>query len=192
MNNDVSMTKEEPTVLVVEDESSLVEIYAHWLRESYSVRTAENGEEALKIVDSAVDIMILDRLMPGMTGEAVVDAVRERGLDCQIVMATAVESNFDLIEEGADASLMKPITKDELLTTVSQLYDRGDYLELEEEYFDLLAERATSKANMSASEQQTNEEYADLEARIETIDKKLTEQTREMDDSAFVSLMRAN
>lgn len=186
------MTKEEPTVLVVEDESSLIEIYAHWLRGSYSVRTAEDGEEALKIADPAVDIMILDRLMPGMTGDTVVDAVRERGLDCQIVMATAVESNFDLIEEGADASLMKPITKDELLTTVSQLCDRGNYLELEGEYFDLLAERATSKANMSGSEQQTNEEYTNLEARIETIDEKLTERTREMDDSAFVSLMRKN
>lgn len=192
MNDDGPMTKKEPTVLVVEDESSLVEIYAHWLRENYSVRTAEDGEEALKIADTAVDIMILDRLMPGMTGDEVVDTVRERGLNCQIVMATAVESNFDLIEEGADASLMKPITKDELLTTVSQLCDRGDYLELEEKYFDLLAERATSKANMSESEQQTNEKYTNLEAQIKKIDDKLTEQTGEMDDSAFVSLMREN
>lgn len=184
------MTKEDPVVLIVEDESSLMEIYAHWLQGDYSVWTAKTGEEALEVVDDSVDVMILDRLMPGMTGAEVVDAVRERGFGCLIVMATAVESNFDLIEVGADASLMKPITKDELLTTVSQMYDRGEYVEFEGKYFDLLAERATLKTRLNETERQTNEEYADLEAQINELGDRLNEQTKKMDDSAFVSLMR--
>lgn len=183
------MSDTDPVVLIVEDESSLVEIYSHWLADDYQIRTAETGQRALELVDETVDLMVLDRLMPAMTGREVIDVVRERGLACKIVMATAVESNFDLIEAGADAAITKPITKDELLSVVSQMIDHTDYIDLETEYFDLLAQRAELTANTDATAAPSDELVA-LERRIDEIADRLDDQTDEMDNSEFISLIR--
>lgn len=180
------MSNTEPVVLIVEDESSLVDIYSHWLSDNYQIQSAESGERALELVGEGVDIMVLDRLMPSMTGREVIEDVRERGLECKIVMATAVESNFDLIEAGADAAITKPITKDELLSVVAQMIDHDDYHDLEDQYFDLLAERSA----LLAAEHPPREEQAAIESQMETIAEQLADKTQEMDDNAFISLMR--
>jgi two-component system response regulator AdeR len=176
---------EQATVLIVDDEPSLIEIFAYWLDSDYEVWTAENGTKALEVVDEDVDVMLLDRLMPGMTGDAVIDAVRERNLDCTIVMATAVESDLDTITAGAGAYLTKPITNNELLTTISRVLDRQEYAEFEQEYFDLLSECA----NQNETAVRNSEEYAELETRIEELSEKLDVQTETMEDDEFVSLM---
>lgn len=182
------MSDTEPVVLIVEDESSLVDIYSHWLSDGYEIRAAESGEQALELIDEEVNIVVLDRLMPAMTGREVIDIVRDRGLECKIVMATAVESNFDLIEAGADAAITKPITKDELLSVVSQMLDHDDYRGLEARYFDLLAERAELLTNADSVE--ASDELAALESQIEELAERLEDRTDEMDDNAFISLMR--
>lgn len=183
------MSDTEPVVLIVEDESSLVDIYSHWLSDGYRIRAAESGDEALELIDETVDVMVLDRLMPSMTGREVIDVVRERQLECKIVMATAVESNFDLIEAGADAAITKPITKDELLSVVSRILDHDDYRDLETRYFDLLAERGDLIVNAETMGPRSDELVA-LESRIDELAAQLADRTEEMDDSAFISLMR--
>lgn len=184
------MSKADPTVLVVEDEPSLVEIYAHWLQEDYSVRTAQDGEEALEQIDDTVDVIVLDRIMPKKTGDEVIEVVRDRDLDCMIVMATAVESGQNLIEAGADAYCTKPITKNELLTAVSQMLDRGEYIDLEQKYFDLLEKRSTLKADSDEESRQSDEEYVELEAQIDELSDRLEQQTESMGDDEFISIMR--
>jgi two-component system response regulator AdeR len=184
------MSEDDPIVLVVEDESSLVEIYTYWLEDAYDVSAAESGEEALEVVDSEVDIVILDRLMPGMTGDEVIDAIQDRDLDCMIVMATAVEPDLDVISIGADSYLVKPVGRDELLTTVSRVLDRRRYAELEQELFRLVSKRATLTASRNERVLQETEEYTRLEERIEELQEQLDEQSDVMNDIEFVSMIK--
>jgi two-component system response regulator AdeR len=184
------MSEDGPVVLVVEDEPSLVEIYTYWLCDNYEVWSAESGEEALGVVDEGVDIVILDRLMPGMTGDEVIDVIRDRNLDCMIVMATAVEPDIDVISIGADSYLVKPVGRDELLTTVSRVLDRREYAELEQELLRLVSKRATLTESRNERVLRENEEYTRLEERIEELQAQLDEQGETMNDIEFVSMMR--
>ncbi|ESS07881.1 MAG: response regulator containing CheY-like receiver, AAA-type ATPase, and DNA-binding domain protein [uncultured archaeon A07HN63] len=54
-----------PTVLVVDDESDVADLYAYRLEDAFSVRTAYSGEEAIETVDETVDVILLDRRMAG-------------------------------------------------------------------------------------------------------------------------------
>lgn len=184
------MSVDGPIVLVVEDESSLVEIYTYWLRDEYEVCSAENGEEALEEVDDEVDLVLLDRLMPDMTGDEVIDVIRDRDLDCMIVMATAVEPDIDVISIGADSYLVKPIGRDELLTTVSRVLDRQEYAELEQELLRLVSKRATLIESRNKRVLRENEEYTRLEERIEELQAQLDKQGDTMHDIEFVSMMK--
>jgi DNA-binding response OmpR family regulator len=158
--------------LVVEDEPDLADLYAAWLGDEYRVRTAYGGNEALDVLDEAgddIDAMLLDRRMPGLSGDEVLDAVTERGIDCRVAMVTAVEPDFDILEMGFDDYLVKPVTSETLGDTVDTLLTRGDYDAGVQDLFSLTSKKAMIEAEKSPSELADNEEYQELTARIDEL-----------------------
>jgi len=166
------MSEQSPLVLVVEDEPDLADLYAAWLSDDYSVLTAYGGQEALDQIDEAdddVDAILLDRRMPGLSGDEVLAAVRERGIDCRVAMVTAVEPDFDILKMGFDDYLVKPVTSDTLRETVDGLLRRGEYDTDVQELFSLTSKKAILETEKSATELADNEEYQDLTERIENL-----------------------
>jgi len=166
------MSEPQPLVLVVEDEPDLADLYAAWLGDDYRVRTAYGGHEALDVlddVDGTVDAILLDRRMPGLSGDEVLAAVRERGVDCRVAMVTAVEPDFDILEMGFDDYLVKPVASDTLRETVEGLLQRGEYDTGVQDLFALTSKKAMLEAEKSASELADSEEYQALAEEIETL-----------------------
>ena len=166
------MSEQPPLVLVVEDEPDLADLYAAWLGDEYRVRTAYGGREALDELDEAddeVDAILLDRRMPGLSGDEVLTAVRDRGIDCRVAMVTAVEPDFDILEMGFDDYLVKPVTSDTLRETVEGLLRRGEYDSEVQELFSLTSKKAMLESEKSASDLADNEEYQRLTERIEEL-----------------------
>ncbi len=105
-------------ILVVDDNRPLADTYATVLEERYGVETAYSGREALAVVDETVDVVVLDRRMPSMSGSEVLERIRERGLDCRVIVATAVDPDFDIVEMPFDEHLHKPVRRETLVDTV--------------------------------------------------------------------------
>lgn len=85
------------TVLVVEDEENLADLFGIWLRERFEVHVAYSGEDALEIVaEESIDIILLDRRMPGLSGKEVLRSIRESDDAQQVIMVTAVEPTEEL------------------------------------------------------------------------------------------------
>lgn len=178
------------TVLVVEDEAPLVDIYARWLEERYRVRTAQSGETALERLDEAVDVVLLDRLMPGMSGDEVLEVIEEMGLSPRVAMVTAVEPDFDIVRMGFDDYLIKPIDREELVGTVERLLARDSFADLELEYYALVEKQAALQSAKSVEELERSEEFADLRRRIETLSQELDAVMPDLDDGDFVAMVR--
>jgi len=153
-------------VLVVDDEPALAELYSAWLDREYTVRTATSGEEALAEIDAGVDVVLLDRRMPDLSGDEVLATIRDRDVNCRVAMVTAVNPEFDVIEMGFDDYLLKPVDHEELLTTVDCLDRRSEYDEKLQQYFALVSRRATLKQEKTEAELARSDEYADLGERI--------------------------
>lgn len=178
------MTADQPVVLVVEDEPDVAETYEVWLAEEYDVRRATNGQEALEMVDG-VDVVLLDRIMPGMSGAEVLTELRERGHDCAVAMVTAVDPDFDVLEMGFDTYVVKPTTREELYGTIDALLDRATHDEQVQQYYSLAARRAALEANKPRAELDASDEYAELEARIEDLQESLGETFTDLDEEGF-------
>jgi len=179
------------TVLVVEDEQKVRETYELWLSGEYEVLTAENGEEALDVVDDSVDVVLLDRLMPGLSGKETLAQMRERDFDCRYAMVTAVEPDFDIIEMGFDAYLNKPVTEEQLRRTLDELRSQDDYEDTLDEYTSLLAKRETLKTQKSREALDESEEFARLEEHLADLEAELDQQAvRTDDDAGFVATLR--
>jgi len=176
------MSEQPPLVLVVEDEPDLADLYAAWLGDEYRVRTAYGGHEALENLDEEVDAILLDRRMPGLSGDEVLVAVRDRGIDCRVAMVTAVEPDFDILEMGFDDYLVKPVTKETLKETVDGLLRRSDYDTGVQELFSLTSKKAVLESEKSASELADHEEYQELTDRIEELRSELDRTIEEVDE----------
>lgn len=115
---------ERPTVLIADDEAALTDSMAVWLSEDYRVRTAYTGHEALREFDPTVDVVLLDRHMPGLSGEQVMEALNETDVSPRVALLTATSADDfgpEVEELGFDVLLTKPISRDELLDAVSAL-----------------------------------------------------------------------
>lgn len=176
------MSDAPPLVLVVEDEPDLADLYATWLSSEYRVRTAYGGHEALDELDSDVDVVLLDRRMPGLSGDEVLEAVRDRGIDCRVAMVTAVEPDFDIVAMGFDDYLVKPVTKDALRDTVSTLCTRSAYDEGVQELFSLASKKALLEAEKGSTELEDSAEYAELDERIQALQADLDQTFGGVDD----------
>jgi DNA-binding response OmpR family regulator len=161
----------EQTVLVVDDERDIADLYATWLEMNHEVRTAYGGEEALAKADEDVDLIFLDRQMPDMSGDEVLERVREQGLACRVVMVTAVDPDFDIVDMAFDDYLTKPVMRDDLNEAVQDMQEREEYTETVQEYFALTSKKATLEAEKTPSELQENEEYQKMVRRVDELAK---------------------
>lgn len=116
------------TVLVVEDETTLLETLAYNLkRQGYDVLTASGGTQALELArKEQPDVVVLDVMLPGLDGFEVCRALR-REMNVPILMLTARDEEVDKIvglEVGADDYMTKPFSMREFLARVKALLRR--------------------------------------------------------------------
>ncbi|MFD1646733.1 HalX domain-containing protein [Haloarchaeobius litoreus] len=161
------MRKRSTDVLVVEDNTELASLYSSWLGAEWAVTTVADGDEAVDAVTPETDIIVLDRRLPGRSGDEVLERVREDGNDCQVVIVTAVEPDFDIIEMGFDDYLVKPVDRETLNRCLDRLQCRSEYDEELREYYAQVSKKAVLEARKPKHELRESEEYRELEARVE-------------------------
>lgn len=183
-------TPEQATVLLVDDERELIDLYEAWLEVTYDVRTATSGVEALDLVDDAIDVVLLDRNMPDRSGDEVLEAIRGRALGCRVSMVTALEPSFDVLELAFDDYLLKPVFRKELNETVDNLLALNEYDEAVQEYFALVAKLATIRSSLPTEKLETNESYARLQSRLQSIGRGAARELDAGDDAEFESAFK--
>ncbi len=116
-------------ILVVEDEEHLAAgIKYNLLAEGYRVTTVGDGPSALNILrekPGEVDLVILDLMLPGMSGYAVCEALRAFDMDTPVLILTArtlTEDRTRGFDSGANQYLTKPFDLDEFLSRIKNLF----------------------------------------------------------------------
>ncbi len=116
-------------ILVVEDEPRLADLLRLYLeRDGHAVTVVGDGRAAIAAFDAeAMDLVVLDLMLPGLTGEAVLAAIRERG-STPVLIASAKRSDLERIaglRMGADDYLAKPFNPHELTARVAAILRRS-------------------------------------------------------------------
>ena len=119
------MSAGQPSVLIVEDEPAQREVLAYnFESEGFSVRSAENGEEGLLLIsEEAPDLILLDWMLPGVSGIEICRRLKARSetRNIPVIMLSARSEDVDKVrglETGADDYVVKPYSIAELMARV--------------------------------------------------------------------------
>ena len=118
-------------VLIIEDDDSLVLGLTHALEtEGYEVLDARNGPDGLRrVVEDQPDLVLLDLMLPGMSGYEICKRMRDRNIRCPVIMLTSRSEENDRVfglELGADDYVTKPFSLRELLARVRAQLRRSE------------------------------------------------------------------
>src|SRR5438034_6759094 len=118
-----------PCLLIIEDDRAIaLGLRLNLRKDGHEVRIAEDGETGLRMaLESDVDLIVLDVMLPGLNGFEVLKELRRRGSTASILMLTAKGMESDKIlglKLGADDYLSKPFGLGELLARVEALLRR--------------------------------------------------------------------
>ncbi|MBS7790699.1 phosphate regulon transcriptional regulator PhoB [Roseococcus sp. SDR] len=121
-----------PTILVVEDEAALLALLRYNLeRQGFHVEEATDGQEALiRIAEAKPDLVLLDWMLPAMSGIEVCRQIRRRPAtrDLPVIMVTARTEDQDAVralDTGADDYIAKPFAVEALLARIRALLRRS-------------------------------------------------------------------
>ncbi|WP_336000147.1 response regulator [Halorientalis halophila] len=161
-----------PRALVVDDEREVADAYALRLRGVCDVETAYDGEAALRAVDDRrIDVVLLDRHMPGLSGDEVLERLEERDFPGRIVMITAIDPGFDILDMPFDDYLCKPVDREDVQAAVTHQCTILGYETLGE-YFGVESKRRVVAAELSADECNAHDEYQALETSARDLEQR--------------------
>ena len=133
------MASEARTILVVEDEKAIADIISAYLeKEGFTVSWAKDGAEGLsKFRSKSPDLVVLDLMLPFISGEKVIASIRETS-SLPVIMLTAKSSESDIVaglDLGADDYITKPFSIRELVARVKALLRRKNLFAPAMQYF---------------------------------------------------------
>lgn len=172
-----------PTVLIIDDDPRLVNMYAGWLEGEYQVKRAYNGEDGLRQLTDDVDVVILDRRMPGLSGEEVLSRIRQLGIDTRVIMLTAVEPDLDIVDMDFDTYIVKPGNRETIRDAITDLLTRDSYEEETEEYLVLNAKRALLESELSQVELEQDQRYRWLMRRLDELEAEIDDPTNKIESA---------
>lgn len=165
------MTERPETVLLVDDEESIVDMYDTWLEPEYDTRTATGGPAALSAMDDDVDLVVIDRRMPRRNGDEVVAELREAGHEVPVVMASAVPPDTDVVDAPIDSYLTKPVSREELTRAVDAALLTAGLPDRLREYYANAIKRSMLEATKLHGELRTSEAYRSLLDALDDADR---------------------
>lgn len=168
------MHVEGPQVLMVDDEKKVADAYALRLDGVADVTVAYGGEEALDKINEqpAFDVILLDRHMPDLSGDEVLERVRERDIDTRVIMVTAVDPDLSVLDMPFDDYLAKPVEREDLHAAVDEQCLVLAY-DLLGEYFSLESTRAVVQSELQAEDDESQSRLEEIEDRLETTEQRV-------------------
>ncbi|GAB3321173.1 response regulator transcription factor [Haloplanus salinarum] len=157
-----------PCVLIADDEPALLDLYATWLGDiDAEVVRAGCGAAALAHCDEGdVDVAVLDRHMPRVSGDEVLDALRDDPAGPRVAFVTAATPDVDIVDLDIDAYLTKPVSRDEFGDMVESLFRRESLPETVDRYVEKLSKRVALLESESQSVLQADPIYSAFEAEL--------------------------
>ncbi|RZN62078.1 response regulator transcription factor [Methanonatronarchaeum sp. AMET6-2] len=167
-------------VLIIEDNLDELELFQEILKDEFKVSTAGDGEKGLEKMNEDIDIVLLDRMMPGMDGGEVLREIRENQnpeiSQTPVILLTALDADLDIIDMEFNDYINKPVSPKQLRKKVRETISISEYDKQIDRYYSIINKIETLKESLDEDVLNQNKEYQKLKQKKE-------KRRKEVDDS---------
>lgn len=188
--NTESRSSRHGVVLVVDDDEEFAKTMELWLEDEWEVVRAVDGEEAVEKFGPHVDVVLLDRRMPTMSGDEALQEIREQEGDARIAMVTAVDPDWDIVEMDFDTYVTKPVGEDDVTETVRTLFSRAQYAREIQALFALGSKLGLLRSRYPPDELDGDERYQRLEEEFDRLHQQSRSKLAALDENEFVEILQ--
>jgi DNA-binding response OmpR family regulator len=160
-------------VLVVDDNAELRALQEILLKPVYDVETAKCGEAGLNTLDHSIDVVLLDRNMPGLSGTETAVEIERSAHTPAVAIVSANPVDIDILEIPCDAYLEKPVKRPELISTIEELVLRNSHDGKLRNYFALKSKHQALKETTYGCFESTPA-YKESLRELELLEKQVT------------------
>ncbi len=134
MNEKLNETHKNHIIIVEDDNDINLLLFTYFIQDGYQATQAYSGTEALLLLDHHIDLVVVDLMLPGLSGEALIEKIRESSNVPILVLSgkAAVGDRVNALGLGADDFLVKPFAKQEVLARVAALLRRAKVYQSQE------------------------------------------------------------
>ncbi|MFC7200548.1 response regulator transcription factor [Halospeciosus flavus] len=168
-------------VVMVVDDEELTETVQLWLEPHWDVVLAHDGDEAVEEYGPHVDVVLLDRRMPTVSGSTALQRIRSQDGEARVAMMTAVEPDFDIADMEFDMYVRKPVSQNELVESVTELLRRTLYIREVRALFSLGAKLGALQEQYPADDLTEDERYQSLRGEFERLESKAADRLEHLD-----------
>ena len=125
--NDI-LKKGSGTILLIDDEKMILDVGKPLLKElGYNALTAKDGNEGVKIYkkyQDEIDMVILDMIMPGMTGSEAYDSLKKINQDVKVLLSSGYSINgkaSEMLNRGCNGFIQKPFNMEQLSQKITEV-----------------------------------------------------------------------
>ncbi|WP_247009487.1 response regulator [Halorientalis litorea] len=157
------------SVLIVEDERMVASVLSEYFDESYGVRHARTGEQALEKCSDSTDLVVLDRRLDEMSGDDVATQLRAQYEQLVVLVVSGIAPDDDIATLDIDDYLHKPVEEDGIKARLESLLSRTDMDSAARTYLALRSKQlALTETHGEAAQKMQG--YQDCASRIEELD----------------------
>lgn len=158
--------RSQPCVVVADRDRRLSELYRHWFTAVYDVRSARNAAELRRQLDDAVDVVVVDRRLPGAPPEGLPSIARAGDDARRVVLLTGERPAHEIADTPCDAVVRKPTSRDSLRETIETQLDRRGEPPAERERHALAARRSVLEETYAPQELADGDHYDAICSRL--------------------------
>lgn len=158
-----------PTVLVVDSDRRLTDMYSRWLSDRYAVVRAHSDEE-LDRLDEEIDVVLFAEGIPGTGPEQIRSGVHP---ECRTIMLVEERTGFDVLGVDCDGVLRKPVVRERLCEAVAEQLTRQGESTQQREFGALAAKRSFLESIYPSETLESDVDYRELRSRLETLESQL-------------------
>lgn len=191
MSTQAKNHSENKDVVIIEDEESLAELFSKRLDDEYNATIATHAGNGIAEIDAETDYVLLDRKLPGMSGDRVLEYIVDQPYDINVIIISAIDPDQNVIHQPYDEYITKTVDEGEIQDAIDRVEVKNRFVELLSQYVKKAETWEVVRSELNTAESDADVDLGMIESELDEIAEEFATISSELSDSKVTDILCA-
>ena len=191
MSTQAKNNSENKDVVIIEDEESLAELFSKRLDDEYNATIATHAGNGIAEIDAETDYVLLDRKLPGMSGDRVLEYIVDQPYDINVIIISAIDPDQNVIHQPYDEYITKTVDEGEIQDAIDRVEVKNRFVELLSQYVKKAETWEVVRSDLNTAESDADVDLGMIESELDEIAEEFATISSELSGSKVTDILCA-